>query len=442
MKWKAALALCFAILLVGVGVLELNHEPQKGPAYTHVQTVTTPAGLSAYLVSDDTLPIVSLNVHLPAGSLYDPPDRRGLANLMARLLDEGAGDMDAAAYQERMEDLAISISVTVSRDTLSLSLRTTTDTLDQAFEMLRLALESPRFDDEAVERMRSGVLASIRYESGDPSTLASNALFARVFGDHPYAFDEKGSDASVREITREDLVAFHRARVTRETLSIGVAGDIDAKRLAALLDKTFGNLPAKAKGDAPVLPSPRFDGGMTPVPFDVPQSTVLLAQPGLLRADPDWHAYYLLNYILGGGGFQSRLMEEVREKRGLAYSVYSAVYPFDLVGLWLAGTATENARVGDSVAVIKSEWTRLAAEGPTDQEVAEAKTYQTGAWPLRFTSTSSVASMLASMKLLGLAPDYIATRNDIVEALSRQDITRVAQRVMAPDRLTGVIVGP
>ncbi|MBE1237815.1 insulinase family protein [Phaeovibrio sulfidiphilus] len=416
--------------------------PQEGPAYARVATVTTPLGLKAYLVSDDTLPVVSMKVLFQAGSIYDPADRRGTANLLSTLFDEGAGDMDALAFQSRLEDLAVSLDFSVNRDNLSVSLRTTTDTLDEAFEMLRLALCEPRLDPDAIERMRAAILASIRLDSGDPSSIATNALFGKVFGTHPYAFDEKGTDESVRSLGRDDLLAFLKARVSRENLAIGVAGDISAGQLAVLLDRTFGPLPETASGPEVPAPQPVFDGSVTRVPFNVPQSTALLMQPGLLRPDPDWHAFYLLNYVMGGGGFNSRLMEEVREKRGLAYSVYSALYPFDKVGVWLVGTATENSGMPRSLLVIKEEWTRMATSGPTARELEDAKTYLTGAWPLSFTSTGSVASMLASMRLLDLPPDYIVKRNDIVSGLTLEDLERVRKRVMDPALLTGVVVGP
>ncbi|GEO82566.1 M16 family metallopeptidase [Pararhodospirillum oryzae] len=405
-----------------------------------VETVTSPLGLTAYLAADQTLPIVSMTVMIPAGSTLDPAGKEGLATLMTRLLDEGAGDLDSQAFQQRLEDLAIDLSFDAGRDTLTVRLRTTTDTLDEAFGLLGLALTHPRFDADALERMRAATLASLRQQAGDPNALAQKAWFARVFPDHPYGHDDEGREETVRALTQDDVRAFAAAHLSRADLSIGVAGAIDASHLAPLLDRTFGPLPDT---QAPVVPeaTPRLDGSTTVVPFDVPQSTAFLGQPGLKRSDPDWNAAFVVNHILGGGGFSSRLMDEVREKRGLTYGVWSALYPYQKAGLWMAGIASQNARLPEALAVMKAEWARMASDGPTAQERADALTYLTGAWPLRFTSTESVAGMLASMRFYNLPADYIDTRNAALEALTLDDLRRVAKRLLDPARLTTVIVG-
>ncbi|CCG08258.1 M16 family metallopeptidase [Pararhodospirillum photometricum] len=429
-----------ALGLVGL-IAALGMAPCPASAL-QVETLMSPRGVGAYLVSDDTLPVVSLQVLVPAGSAYDPPGKEGLATLVARLLDEGAGDLDAQAFQQRLEDLAIDLSFDPGRDYLSISLRTTTETLDEAVHLLALALTQPRFDPEAVERMRAGQLATVRHQGGDPQALANQAWFKAVFDDHPYAHDEEGTEASVRALTIDDIRDFARARLARKGLAVGIAGAIDARKAATVIDRIFGALPLHPKGPALPPAAPRFKGETEGVVLDIPQSTAILGQPGLLRSDPDWHAAYVLNHILGGGGFSSRLMDEVREKRGLAYSVASFLYPLEKAGVWMATTATESSRLPESLAVIKAEWARLAQEGPTEEEVQDAKTALTGAWPLRLTSTQSVAGMLASMRLYELGADYIQTRNAKIEALTRDDLARVARRLMDPERLSTVVVGP
>jgi zinc protease len=406
-----------------------------------VQTVTSAKGVTAYLVSDSTLPIVTLDFTLPAGSITDPAGKRGLAYLASGLIDEGAGEYDSQAFREHLQDLAIELHFDAGRDTFSGTLKTTTENLDEAFRLLRLALTEPRFDAEPVERIRAQVLSSIRSEDEDPNTIAFRAWMKEVMGDHPYTEDEKGTADSVAAITADDLRMFMKTRLSRQDLSIGVAGDVDAGILSALLDETFGSLPEKA--DLPEVPKPviALTGKTTVIERDIPQSMAVLGQKGLLREDPRWHVAYVLNYILGGGGFSSRLTEEVREKRGLAYSAYSYLYPFRLTGLWIAGTATQNARMGESLKVMRDEWRRMAEDGPTAEELKDAKTYLTGAWPLRFTSTEAVAGMLSAMRVNDLPPDYIDSRNAKVEAVTIEDIRKLAKELMDPDALTAVVVG-
>jgi zinc protease len=406
-----------------------------------VKTVTGETGVTAYLVSDDTLPIVTLDFSLPAGSAMDPEGKRGLAYLASGTIDEGAGAFDSQAFRAHLEDLAIDLRFDAGRDYFSGTLKTTTENLDEAFRLLRLALTEPRFDAEPVERIRAQILSAIRQEAQDPNTLAAQSWMKAVLGNHPYAEDEKGTEESVKAITTDDLRAFMTTRLSRAALSIGVAGDISPEKLASLLDETFGSLPETAAIPPLVEPTVTLTGETTVIERPIPQSIAVLGQKGPLRSDPKWHVAYVLNYILGGGGFNSRLMEEVREKRGLAYSAYSYLYPFRLTGLWIAGTATQNARMKDSLQVMRDEWRRMAEEGPTEKELADAKTYLTGAWPLRFTSTEAVAGMLAAMRLNDLAPDYIDTRNDLVNAVTLDDVRALAKEMMDPASLTTVVVG-
>jgi zinc protease len=408
-----------------------------------IETVETPAGLEAWLVPDPSNPMVTVEFAFDGGAALDPEGKAGLATMVAALLDEGAGDLDSQAFQRRLADLAIEMDFDASRDTLSGELTTLTENLDEAFGLLALALSEPRFDADAVERIRGQMRASRRHDSTDPQTLASEAWFAALFPDHPYARPPGGTEESIAALTVEDLRAFARDSLTRAGLSIGVAGDITPERLAALVDKAFAALPASAPEGAATVPEGRAvtDGGTTVLTRPVPQSVAVFGHGGIARGDDDWYAAYVVNYILGGGGFASRLMDEVREQRGLAYSVYSYLVPLDHGPVWMGGVATNNAQVAESLALIRAEWRRMAEEGPTAEELADAKRYLTGAWPLRFSSSGAIASILVAMQREGLPPAYLNERNALIEAVTLDDARRVAARLMDPEALTTVVVG-
>jgi len=406
-----------------------------------VDRVTTPGGLDVWLVADDTNPMVTLTFAFDGGAALDPPGKAGLAYFVSGLLDEGAGELDSRAFQHRLADLAIELSFDAGRDSFSGTLKTLTENLDEAIDLLSLAMRAPRFDADAVERIRGQILAGLRFDQNDPNTIARHAWYAALFPDHPYGRDPDGTPESIAAITQDDLRAFARSHLVRDRLRIGVAGDVTPERLAGLVDAAFGELPDTS--DLPAVPGAvaRADGRTVVIERPVPQSVAVFGHAGLDRSDPDWYTAYVVNYILGGGGFASRLMEEVRESRGLAYSIYSYLVPLDHAPIWIGGVATNNARVAESLALIRAEWQRMATEGPTAEELADARTYLTGAWPLRFTSTRAIASILVAMQQEGLPPSYLDERNAYIEAVTLEDARRVAARLMDPAALTTVVVG-
>jgi len=354
---------------------------------------------------------------------------------------EGAGPLDSQAFQGELDNLSISLKFDAGLDSFSGSLETLTENRDRAFELLRLALTEPRFDQEPVERIRSQILASLSRQSEDPDYIASRILRRLMYGEHPYARPTNGTEASIARITADDLRSFVQQRFGRDRLFVGVVGDITPDDLAKALDDTFGTLPEKAAPFSIPAVEAANGGETVVIAKPIPQSVVALAQDGIRRDDPDYYAAYVVNYILGGGGFASRLVEEVREKRGLAYSVYSYLAPFDHGSMIYAGTATQNARVGESLDLIRQEWRRMAEEGPTSEELDDAKRYLTGSFPLRFSSSDNIAGMLVGMQTEDLGIDYLEKRNDYVEAVTLDDAKRVAKRLYRPDALTVVVVG-
>lgn len=405
-----------------------------------VQRVVSPGGIEAWLVEDHTNPLMAMRFAFRGGAALDPEGKEGLANLASGLLDEGAADLDSQTFQGRLEDLSITLRFDAGRDIFAGQLRTLTENRAAALDLLKLALTEPRFDAEPVDRIRSQILANIRRESRDPDVLARRALFEALFPDHPYGRPVDGTEESVAAITVEDLKGFVARRLARDTLHVGVVGDITAEELGTLLDQVFGGLPETA---APWnVPTVEPTSGETIViTKPAPQSAIVFAQRGVLRDDPDYYVASTLNHILGGGGFTSRLYEEVRERRGLAYSVYSSLLPLDAAGLVFGGAGTANARAAETVEVVRREWARMAAAGPTEQELADAKLYLTGSFPLRFSSSDRVARILVAMQLEDLGIDYLDRRNGLIEAVTLEDVRRVAGDLLDPEALTVVVAG-
>lgn len=410
-------------------------------AAIEVQRVVSPGGIEAWLVEDHSNPILALSFSVLGGAAADPAGLEGRARMAAALLDEGAGPYDSQAFRQALEKDSITLSFSAGDDELSGTLIALTEDRARAAELLELALTEPRFDEEPVERIRAQLQVSIARKANDPQSLAYRALDELVFEGHPYGRPAEGTVESVGAIARADLASYAAERLARDTLMIGVVGDITPEELGALLDQVFGSLPAESPPlDIPEVQPPAA-GKLAVIELPVPQSVVFLAQPGPKRDDPDFYAAQVVNHVLGGGTFSSRLYQEVREERGLAYSVWSDLAARDRGGLWLAGVATQNARVAESIALIEQIWGELAAEGPTDAEIEKAITYLTGSFALRLTSSEDIAQILVSMQREELGIDYIAAREGFYQDLTPDDVRRVARAWLDPGRLAVVVAG-
>jgi zinc protease len=406
-----------------------------------VQRVVSPAGVEAWLVEDHTNPIVALRFAFRGAAALDPKGKEGLADMVSSLLDEGAGELDSQAFQRRLEDMVITLRFDAGYDTFGGRLRTLSVNLGAAFDLLRLALTQPRFDADPVARIRSQLLTIIRRNSEDPDVIAGRAMRRALFPDHPYGRPVMGTEDSVKAITTADLKRFTAERLGRDNVLIGVVGDIGADQLAALLDGVFGGLPGQAAPWHLPEVTPAATGHTIVVRKAVSQSAILFAQAGIKRDNKDFYPAYVMNYVLGGGGFTSRLYNEVREKRGLAYSVYTALSPMASSALLQGGAGTANARVAETLGVVRAEWRRLAADGVEAVELADTKTYLTGSFPLRFSSSGRIAAILVAMQLDNLGIDFLERRNSYVEAVTRDAVNQVARRLLDPDGLTTVVVG-
>ncbi len=407
-----------------------------------IERVVSPAGIEAWLVRNPTVPLIALEFALRGSADQDPVDKAGVANLAADLLDEGAGPFDAMAFHDRLERKAIELSFSAGRDSLRGTLRTLKENSEQAFDYLGLSLSEPRFDSEAVERIRAQIMSRLRRETVSPRDVASRNWWATAFPDHPYGRPVEGTLESLPRISADDLRSYTRRVLARDQLKVAIVGDIDAQAAGALLDRAFGKLPAKAELQ---MVSPVVAQGLgrrIVIQLDVPQAAVSFGGPGISRSDPDFMAAYIVNHILGGGSFSSRLYREVREKRGLAYGISDSLVWLNYTALMIGSTATRADATGKTIEIIEHEIRRLAEEGPTEEELAKAKTYLKASFVLGLDTSNRIASQLVQMQLDSLGIDYIDRRSGLIDAVTLADAKRVAKRLLDNGLLVTVVGRP
>ena len=426
-----AITACMALSLAAVS---------PSHAAARIQHLISPGGIEAWFVQDATVPLIAMEYSFSGGASQDPADKPGVANLAADLLDEGSGDLDSKTFHERLERRAIELSFSATRDTFRGSLRMLRDNKDEAFDLLRLALTSPHFDTGDVERIRSQVISGLRRDTTNPTALASRKFLEIAFGDHPYGRQTSGTLESVPTITIADMKDYVGRVLARDTLKVAVVGDVDPATLGKLLDHTFGSLPAKAS----LAPVPDIGAAPPPqrafVSLDVPQTVITFGGPGVKRSDPNFMAAYVVNHILGGGGLSSRLYREVREKRGLAYSVFESLLWMEHSAVFIGNTGTRADRAGETLNAVENEVRRIAEEGPTQKELDEAKSYLKGSQMLALDTSSKLAQALLQYQQDKLPIDYIEKRNAIVDAVTLDDAKQAARRLWGQGLLT-VVVG-
>ena len=426
------------VAAVGFVLMPIASSPSH--AATKIQHLVSPGGIEAWFVQDATVPLIAMEYAFGGGAAQDPADKPGVSNLVSGLLDEGSGDLDSKTFHERLDRRAIELSFSSTRDYFHGSLRMLKDTRDEAFDLLRMALTSPHFDGVDVERIRAQVLSGLRRETSNPGSLANRKFLEIAFGNHPYGRAPDGTLEGVPKIDVADLKDYVRRVLAKDTLKIAVVGDVDAATLGQLLDRTFGGLPSKAS----LTPVADVEAAKPPqrafIPLDVPQTVVTFGGPGFKRDDPNFMAGYIVSHILGGGGLSSRLYREVREKRGLAYSVSEYLLWMEHSALFVGNTGTRADRAGESVDAIEKEVRRMAEDGPTQQELDVAKSYLKGSQMLALDTSSKLASALLQYQIDKLGIDYIERRNSIVDAVTLDDARQAAKRLWGQG-LNTVIVG-
>lgn len=409
-------------------------------AQTNIQEITTKGGIKVWLVDEPSIPFIALEVEFKGGASLDPPDKAGATFLMTGLLEEGSGDMDATAFSRATEELAASFGYDASRDSVSISARVLTENRKQALALLKQALMEPSFNQIAFDRVKKQVQSIIQSNQTEPDFIAGTTLRELAYRDHPYSLPREGSLETVKNLTIDDVRAAHKGALAKDRMFVSVVGDIRASKVGQMIDELLDDLPNTG---TPLPKKIQFAavGGTTVVDFDTPQTVAVWAQQGVDRDDPDFFAAYLLNHVLGGSGFTARLTQEVREKRGLTYGVYSYLAPYDYVSIWGGSVSSSNDRIKTAIEVIRDEWHKMAENGVTEEELDAAKTYQTGAYPLRFDGNGRIANMLVGMQSQGLPITYPITRNERINVVTLEDVNRVAKRLMQPDALRFVVVG-
>ncbi len=394
----------------------------------NIKEVKSPGGIRAWLVEDYTVPIITMNFAFRGGASQEDAEQSGLANLLSGTLDEGAGELDSRAFQARLQETNVDLSFDAGRDAFHGNMRTLSANAEEAFELTRLAITEPRFETEPVERIKGQIISSLKRGQTDPQQLARKTFANWLFGEHPYGRYVDGTTETVGALTGDDLRRFHGRIMGRDNLLVSVVGAIDEARLGKVLDTVFGGLPARADLRTVNDVNPRV-GEDTHVDLALPQTIIRIGGAGMKRDDPDFIPAYIANHILGGGTFSSRLYNEIREKRGLAYSVGTGLIPYDHSGAFVAAAATRADAASEAVDIMKSEIVRFADEGPGEDELRKAKAYLTGNYALRFDASRKIARQLIGIQLDDLGIDYIATRNDRIEAVTLEDVRRAAKRL-------------
>ena len=407
----------------------------------HVQRIVTPGGLTAWLVESYAVPLVAVEFALRGGAAQDPADQPGVAALLAGTIDEGAGPYDARSFHHAIEDHAIHLGFGADRDSFSGHMQTLSRHLDKAFELLKLALTDARLDAVDVARIRSQFAAELKRDLNDPDAMAAKAFREAAFPNHPYGRPARGALDSVDSLTREDLIALRERLFATKDLKIAVVGAIDAQTLSAKLDDVFGAF-ARENDLTPVPAITLSNVGLRKViDLDVPQTTIRFGRPGVTKRDPDYFAVVVANHILGGGTFTARLFREVREKRGMAYSVYSQLNEYDHCPMLIGAAATRNERANEALAVIEEQVRDFAEHGPTEDELDKAKKYLIGSYPLRFDTSTKIASQLVNLQLDELEPSYLDERNGRIAAVGLDDCKRAAKKLLGDGGLLVTMAG-
>lgn len=396
-----------------------------------IQDITSDKGINAWLVEDYSVPIVTMKFSFDAGSAQDPKGKEGIVNLMSSLLDEGAGDLDSAAFQEQMDLKGLELSYSSSIDTFSGTMRVLEADLEDAIKLVTLSLNEPRFDQKPLDRIRGQIITNIRSEKNDPNYLAGREWAARVWGDHAYGSEDTGTEESLNTIVRADIEAMRNIVFARDGLKIGIVGAISADKATSMIDIIFGALPEKTNRLMVEDTKPKLDQVFN-YAYDLPQTNIQLMFPGVKRDAPEFFDTFMMSHILGGGTFSSRLYKSVREERGLAYGVNASLAPRDHATAFYISTATGADRAEETVQVIYDEIQKLIKEGVGETELQSAKNFVKGSYAIRnLANSSAIASTLVGLQEADLGIDYINRRNDYIDGVTAEGVQAAASRLLS-----------
>lgn len=408
-----------------------------------IQNWTTPQGARVHFVENHELPMLDISVDFDAGSARDSREKSGLASLTRHVMALGAGPHDERDISEKMADVGANLGGRLDADRAGFQVRTLSGKTErtQAIAILAAILSAPRFDADILEREKARAIAGLRESATRPDYLGAKAFQAAAYGDHPYALNEGGEEETVAKLTRSDLLDFHRAHYRASNMAIAVMGDISRAEAEQLAEQLAAGLPP-GTAPAPIAPvKPRERGTQQIIPHHATQSHLFMGQPGLKREDPDYFPLFVGNYVLGGGGFDSRLTKAIRDKKGLAYSVYSYFMPMREQGLYQIGLQTRRETTDDAVGSARAELERFLKEGPSAAELTQAKSNLVGGFPMRIDSNKKILEYLSMIGFYRLPLDWLDTYIPQVEAVSRDDIVRAFQARIILAAMSTVIVG-
>ena len=432
---RAGLALLLCCAAAAEEAAHSLPDPADAP-----QEIVTPTGLSVWLKYEPSLPAVALNAQFGGGGLSDAPGRTGASFLVGGLLEEGAGGLDARAFQNARDELGARLVYMTASEDLSITLWSPSEHLEAAMELVRLSLVEPRFDPEAIALVKAQSTALMRHQNADPQNLAEIALLKRLFPNDPYSHDYRGGEADYAKLTRADLLEVLPRLTDRSRLIVSAVGDVTPERLAALVDAAFGDLPAGAAQTPPPVQPARAPGVIREF-LDREQSVIVFGHGGIDNDDPEYEAARVMTHILGGYGANSRLNAALRDKRGMTYAVSAGLRVYDRAGVVMGMVAVANERVEEAIGILRAEWTRMAEEGPTQAELDRSKRYLIGSFGLGISSNMGLSEFLVRSRSQGLGIDYIHTRNQAIAAVTLEDVKRAARRVLKPEDLVFSVVG-
>lgn len=423
-------------------VLTAPQSVQARDQFLDIKEVTSESGISAWLVEDHSIPVIALQFAFKgAGSIQDPAEKQGLVRLVSNTMDEGAGEIESEEFQKTLRDLSISLSFGSSRDHFSGNLKTLSQNKERAFDLMRLALNEPRFDKEPVERMRAANQSRIRSSLSDPGWIAARIMNDVAYAGHPYALNSGGTISSLDAITTEDLRGFAKTHLTKDRLNVAVSGDITEEELKTVLDDIFGALTDTAPKNTVEQLNLQNKNTSFVYKLDIPQTMIQMMQGGISRKDERYHHAQIMNFVLGSSGFGSRLTEEIREKRGLTYGIYSSLSTMDYFNGLGVSTSTANMNAGKMLSLITEQFQKMRSYPISQEELDNAKSYLIGSLPLSLTSTDKIAGLMLSLQMDELGVNYLDEREKAIQAATLDDIFRVSQQILAPENFVTVLVG-
>lgn len=435
---KKVIYICAVFTLVMMPALQA----QARDKFLDIQEITTEGGLSVWLVEDDSIPVISMDFSFKgAGSSNETVETQGTARLLSNTMDEGAGEIKSEEFQKELRDLSISLGFGSSRDDFSGSLKTLSQNKERAFELLKLALNEPRFDEDPVARMKAANQARIRSSLADPDWMAARILNDVAYAGHPYALNSGGTLSTLEAITPEDLRKFKNTHLTKDRLHIAVAGDITKDELSKAIDGIFGTLPETAPETKVEKLTLQNKTKIFLLEKDIPQTVIEIIQKGINRKDPAYQHAQIMNFILGSSGFGSRLTEEIREKRGLTYGIYSYFSNMDYFDGLSVSTSTQSENVKEMLKLIEEEFAKLRSYPISEEELENAKSYLIGSLPLSLTSTDKISGLLLSIKMNDLGIDYLDKREEEIRNATAEDVFKASQKILSPENFVTVLVG-